>query len=206
HVLERAPETQDGEASRDRTVARRDGGERRRIEPGTGDRSSGSEPRSGGFPAAEPEGPPGGVPGPPRPDAALLYPPLREGAQIPGDRGRDEDLHRDREGTPAPSPQAAHRSAGYGEARLGERELVSDDIADREHPVAEKLAAYLADELSPQENDAIQEHVASCALCAERLLDLQRFLEYAPDSSRVGVADLETAAEWRKLRERIAGK
>jgi putative zinc finger protein len=80
---------------------------------------------------------------------------------------------------------------------------VSDETADREHPAAEKLASYLADELSSEENDAIQEHVASCGHCAERLLDLQRFLEFVPQESRQGVADLETAAEWRKLRQRI---
>ena len=80
---------------------------------------------------------------------------------------------------------------------------MSDEIAGREHPAADKLAAYQADKLSPEENDAIQEHVASCDLCAERLLDLQRFLEFVPDPSRAGVADLETAAEWRKLQRRI---
>jgi anti-sigma factor RsiW len=78
---------------------------------------------------------------------------------------------------------------------------VSDDVADREHPAAEKLSAYLANELSAEENDRIEEHVASCSLCAERLLDLQRFLEFAPDQSREG--DLETEAEWRKLQDRI---
>lgn len=80
---------------------------------------------------------------------------------------------------------------------------MSDEIVDREHPAAEKLSAYQANELSPEENDRIQEHVASCDLCAERLLDLQRFLEFAPDPSREGVPDLETTKEWRKLNKRI---
>lgn len=80
---------------------------------------------------------------------------------------------------------------------------MSDEIADRAHPAPEELSAYLANELSAEENDRIQEHVASCSLCAESLLDLQRFLEFTPDQSREGIADLETAAEWRKLRRRI---
>jgi hypothetical protein len=72
------------------------------------------------------------------------------------------------------------------------------------HPSPEKLSAYQANELSPEEDDAIQEHVASCSLCAERLLELHRFLAFIPeDQPREGVADLETEAEWRKLRERI---
>jgi Putative zinc-finger len=75
-----------------------------------------------------------------------------------------------------------------------------------EHPAAEKLAAYQANELSPEENDAIQEHVTNCSLCAERLLDLQRFLEFAPEGQpREGVADLAAAAEWRELRQRVPG-
>lgn len=80
---------------------------------------------------------------------------------------------------------------------------MSDEIADWKHPAAERLSAYQAHELPPEENDAIQEHVASCSLCAERLLDLQRFMEFAPQESRQSAADLETAREWRKLRKRI---
>jgi putative zinc finger protein len=80
---------------------------------------------------------------------------------------------------------------------------VSDEMADREHPAVEKLSAYQADELPSEEKDAIQEHVASCRLCTQRLLDLQQFLDFAPDPAREGVIDLETATEWRKLRRRI---
>jgi hypothetical protein len=87
---------------------------------------------------------------------------------------------------------------------------VTDDAEqDRiagEHPSSEKLSAYQANELSPAEDDAIQEHLVGCSLCVERLLELQQFLEFAPEGeAREGVADLETAAEWRKLRGRILG-
>jgi len=84
---------------------------------------------------------------------------------------------------------------------------VSDEIAGWEHPAAEKLAAYQGNELPLEESDAIQEHLASCHLCAERLLDLQRFLDFVPEvQGREGVVDLETAAEWRKLRQRVRRK
>jgi hypothetical protein len=80
---------------------------------------------------------------------------------------------------------------------------VSSEAGDREHPSAEELAGYQAEALSAKKSDAIQEHVASCSLCIERLLDLQRFLEFAPEPSREGVADLETASSWQGLKHRI---
>jgi len=76
-----------------------------------------------------------------------------------------------------------------------------------DHPAPEKLSAYLAKELSPEEDDAIQEHLAHCTLCTELLLDLQRFLDpLAEDLPREGVVDFETAAEWRELRGRMGAK
>ena len=73
-----------------------------------------------------------------------------------------------------------------------------------DHPAPEKLSAYLANELSPEEDDALQEHLAHCTLCAGLLLDLQRFLDPpSEDRPREGVADFETAAEWRELREKL---
>jgi hypothetical protein len=74
-----------------------------------------------------------------------------------------------------------------------------------DHPPPETLSAYLANELPPEEDDRIQEHLANCRLCAEMLLDLQRFLDPAPaEPSRQGVADFAAAAEWRELRRKIA--
>jgi hypothetical protein len=75
----------------------------------------------------------------------------------------------------------------------------------KDHPAPEKLSAYQANELSPEEDDAIQEHLAQCTLCTELLLDLQRFLDPMPeDLPREGVVDFETATEWRELRGRMA--
>ncbi|HEX3554323.1 MAG TPA: zf-HC2 domain-containing protein [Thermoanaerobaculia bacterium] len=76
-----------------------------------------------------------------------------------------------------------------------------------DHPAPEKLSAYLANELSPEEDDALQEHLTQCTLCADLLLDLQRFLDPpAEDRPREGVADFETAAEWRELKEKLRVK
>jgi hypothetical protein len=73
-----------------------------------------------------------------------------------------------------------------------------------DHPAPEKLSAYQANELSAEEDDAIQEHLVHCARCTELLLDLQRFLDPPPeDLPREGVADFETAAQWREVRRRI---
>jgi hypothetical protein len=81
----------------------------------------------------------------------------------------------------------------------GRRRPAPDD-----HPAPEKLSAYLADELSPEEDDALQEHLTACPLCTDLLLDLNRFLEPPEeDRPREGVADFETAAEWRELRGRM---
>jgi hypothetical protein len=64
--------------------------------------------------------------------------------------------------------------------------------------------AYLADELPPEEDDAIQEHLTQCTLCAGLLPDLKRFLEPPrEDLPREDVADFETAAEWRELRAKL---
>lgn len=73
-----------------------------------------------------------------------------------------------------------------------------------DHPAPEKLSAYQANELSPEEDSEIQEHLAQCTLCTELLLDLQRFLDPpSEDLPREGVADFETAAGWRELRGRM---
>jgi hypothetical protein len=74
-----------------------------------------------------------------------------------------------------------------------------------DHPTPEKLSAYLANELSPEEDSVLQEHLAHCTLCTELLLDLQRFLDPpAEDLPREGIADFETVAGWRELRGRMA--
>ncbi|HYO14458.1 MAG TPA: zf-HC2 domain-containing protein [Thermoanaerobaculia bacterium] len=70
-----------------------------------------------------------------------------------------------------------------------------------EHPSVDTLAAYHGNELSPEEDAGIQEHLASCRRCAEIVLDFASFL--AEPASEPEVASLEMAAESRRLQERI---
>lgn len=73
-----------------------------------------------------------------------------------------------------------------------------------EHPAPERLSAYQANELPPEEADAIQEHLVQCSFCTELLLDLQHFLEPAEEARpREGVADMGAEVGWRKLRETL---
>jgi len=86
-------------------------------------------------------------------------------------------------------------------ARLFEEGRRREDPED--HPAPEKLSAYHAKELPPEEADAIQEHVVQCAFCTGLLLDLESFLKPQEEEAREGVADLGTEAGWRKLREEM---
>jgi hypothetical protein len=68
------------------------------------------------------------------------------------------------------------------------------------HPPFETLAAYCSDELSPEEEAGIQQHLLGCRCCCETLLDFDDFLR-APEA-RPDVVDLETVAEGRRLQSR----
>jgi hypothetical protein len=90
-------------------------------------------------------------------------------------------------------------------ARLFEEGHRGEDPTD--HPSPEKLSAYQANELPPEEADEIQEHLTECSLCTELLLDLQRFLEpEEEDRSQEGVADFGAEAGWRELRGKMEWK
>lgn len=70
------------------------------------------------------------------------------------------------------------------------------------HPAPGELAAYHANELSPEEDDRVREHIAGCRECADLVLDLQAFHDAAKEEPS-GVVDLEQAAAWRELRKRM---
>ncbi len=77
-----------------------------------------------------------------------------------------------------------------------------------EHPSPEELSAYQANELTPEEDERIQDHLAVCQHCTELLLDLEEFLE-PPAVAAEPAADFEAAADWKRLREGmgpVAGK
>lgn len=73
-----------------------------------------------------------------------------------------------------------------------------------EHPPSERLSAYQADELPPEEQAVVKEHLESCSFCRGRVHDLERLLSPLPeDLPVVGIADFETAAEWRRLQRKL---
>lgn len=72
-----------------------------------------------------------------------------------------------------------------------------------EHPTAEMLAAYWADELTPEEDEKIRAHFEDCRDCPELLLDLKDFS--APDRSVTErLPDSWVAAAWQSLRARLS--
>lgn len=86
---------------------------------------------------------------------------------------------------------------------LGEEERNPRD--PEEHPSPETLTAYQANELSQEEDERIQSHLAQCRHCTEMLLELEEFLQPA-DREAAPAADFEMAADWRKLRSRMRGR
>jgi hypothetical protein len=73
-----------------------------------------------------------------------------------------------------------------------------------EHPAPEILTAYHAGELSPEEEEQFQEHLAVCGQCTELLLELDSFLEPPPIQIVEPVGDYEVV-DWRKLRKGLGG-
>lgn len=70
------------------------------------------------------------------------------------------------------------------------------------HPTPEELSAYHAQELSPADDLRVREHVVACRECADLVLELQAFHDAGKEEPS-GVVDLEQAAAWRGLRERM---
>jgi hypothetical protein len=71
-----------------------------------------------------------------------------------------------------------------------------------EHPSPEELSAYQAGELTLEEDERLQDHLAVCQHCTELLLDLEEFLEPAPAAVKP-VVDFEAAADLRRLRDHL---
>jgi hypothetical protein len=72
-----------------------------------------------------------------------------------------------------------------------------------EHPTPEVLAAYAADELPPDQDEAIQEHFLRCRECPELLLDLKEFAVPVPGEPD-RLSDTGVASAWQSLRSRLA--
>lgn len=74
------------------------------------------------------------------------------------------------------------------------------------HPTLEVLGAYRRGELGPEEREALQDHLAVCAECAEELLELGRFQEMMEADEPMlaeSSASAETEASWQALRARL---
>jgi hypothetical protein len=81
------------------------------------------------------------------------------------------------------------------------RNALSEGALPDAHPDPERLAAYHAGELSPEEEGRIQDHLALCRECAALLLDLDGLA----DPGFGAGADLTAkGAVWQSLREEIA--
>lgn len=70
-----------------------------------------------------------------------------------------------------------------------------------EHPPTEVLVAYHDEELSEDEADRVQEHVAACAGCANRLLEYDRFGDEEPVDEML--ADRAKARDWAAIRRKL---
>jgi anti-sigma factor RsiW len=74
----------------------------------------------------------------------------------------------------------------------------------RSHPVPEELVAYQAGDLSPDEDQEVQEHLILCPDCPDLLLALQDFSEPPQDST--SISDAGVAAAWRRFRKHLLGE
>lgn len=85
--------------------------------------------------------------------------------------------------------------------RLLEREARLEPGASR-HSSPQDLNAYRSGELSPDQERRLQWHLALCFRCADRLLDMERFLE--PPAVPANGEALDETASWRDLQDRLA--
>ena len=67
------------------------------------------------------------------------------------------------------------------------------------HSSSRDLNAYRSGELSPEQERRLQWHLALCFQCADRLLDLERFLEPVVNGD-----PLDETASWWDLQDRLA--
>src|SRR5262249_7066185 len=82
------------------------------------------------------------------------------GSLIQGNRPGDRCSHGDR--NVAPRPCAEANAARPGRRREGGRVMVCRDVADR-------ISAFMDDELDPVTSREVSQHVESCASCAAEL-------------------------------------
>jgi hypothetical protein len=72
-----------------------------------------------------------------------------------------------------------------------------------EHPSDGTLSAYAEGKLAPEEELAVQEHLAICGRCQGLILEYASFVEVPLAEPVGGVTVLEAAKEWRALQGRM---
>jgi len=72
----------------------------------------------------------------------------------------------------------------------------------RGHLPAERLTAYRAGELTPEEIEVVQDHLAVCRVCTAALLEIPRF-EEEMEGPEAAPASEQTDAAWQALRARL---
>ncbi len=83
------------------------------------------------------------------------------------------------------------------------RRLLVEDATGRagEHPEADTLVEYLASELSSEADGLVQDHLAGCKECAQKVLDLECLV--FPDEASGELADFMLEAAWRDFQARL---
>lgn len=71
-----------------------------------------------------------------------------------------------------------------------------------EHPDLDVLVDLRAGALAPEAEERLRDHLVACPRCTELFLDLEPLSRPEPPPAE-GVADLELAGAWRRLREEI---
>ncbi len=75
---------------------------------------------------------------------------------------------------------------------------------DESHPATDVLLAYHEGSLSTEQADQVQEHLATCAECADLFLGLVTFFEWDLDPARLSVEDLTRS--WQRFLGRKGGE
>lgn len=95
--------------------------------------------------------------------------------------------------------------------RAGIRALAAEDRqGPGSHPSPDELLAYYegdhegdhAEDVSADERERIQDHLARCSECARTVLDLSSFPNVEPAREEDRLSDFDLAAEWRRFQER----
>lgn len=84
--------------------------------------------------------------------------------------------------------------------QLRQQKIQEDEL----HPATDVLLAYHEGSLSSEQADQVQEHLATCAECADLFLGLVTFFEWDLDPARLSVEDLTRS--WQRFLGKKSGE